>query len=384
ICLISISFHFNLQEVGVCDANGIILGYRVQVKEKRNQSVIQLNTTKLEHILVLSGKAYTITIIAFNSAGESPESTLTVPAAHQGELAPVQNISASPYGDQLVVEWKSPSSTVNGYVIEWCLAELDNDQCSEQVHWRYEHNTTEQAFVHGPAQGPIVHLKKVGKTDAEFQWDVIPVKEQRGFITNYTIFYKNHSGHGHASNVTVDSASRKYMLTNLRADTLYQVHVMASTAEGGTNSIPIVFKTLQFAKGETEAIAICIFLGILFFAALSLFVYFKHRITKASVSNIPDPANSIHSASSPQSSALSTFSLSQEPEKGGDVTVSNVSVNTLEEEQSHSCDASDSGRNCSSHIEDTALMESNNDQFSSTRVSVRSESSQLLLGNEEN
>ncbi|XP_007890430.2 interleukin-6 receptor subunit beta-like [Callorhinchus milii] len=406
------------KEVGVCDANGIILGYRVQVKEKRNQSVIQLNTTKLEHILVLSGKAYTITIIAFNSAGESPESTLTVPAAHQGELAPVQNISASPYGDQLVVEWKSPSSTVNGYVIEWCLAELDNDQCSEQVHWRYEHNTTEQAFVHEnivplrcykitvyplysdgpgapvsikaylqqdcPAQGPIVHLKKVGKTDAEFQWDVIPVKEQRGFITNYTIFYKNHSGHGHASNVTVDSASRKYMLTNLRADTLYQVHVMASTAEGGTNSIPIVFKTLQFAKGETEAIAICIFLGILFFAALSLFVYFKHRITKASVSNIPDPANSIHSASSPQSSALSTFSLSQEPEKGGDVTVSNVSVNTLEEEQSHSCDASDSGRNCSSHIEDTALMESNNDQFSSTRVSVRSESSQLLLGNEEN
>lgn len=43
----------------------------------------------------------------------------------------------------------------------------------------------------GPVNGPSVHLKRVGKKEVELMWKEIPVNEQRGFITHYTIFYKS-------------------------------------------------------------------------------------------------------------------------------------------------------------------------------------------------
>ncbi|XP_067842200.1 interleukin-6 receptor subunit beta-like isoform X2 [Heptranchias perlo] len=321
------------KELNKSDANGIILGYRMQIKERKSQSVTWINSTDLEYSLILSGEAYTITITAYNSVGNSPESTLTVPPANQEELPPVLHVCTASHDDQLMVKWKAPNSTVKKYVVEWCVAESDSNHCSEPGQWMYEPNSTEKAFVHehivpfkrykitvyplyndgpgaplsikaylqqdSPACGPFVHLKEIGKTEAQLEWDEIPVNKQHGFITNYTIFCK--SAGENESHVTVGSASRKHTLVNLRGNTLYWVNVMASTVKGGTNGTAITFKTLIFAKGETAAIVSSTFLAFLSITVLMLLVYFKIKITQNSCQNVPDPAYSHPSINSPKS-----------------------------------------------------------------------------------
>lgn len=41
-----------------------------------------------------------------------------------------------------------------------------------------------------PERGPTVTVTKSKKNSAELTWEEIPLDSQRGFIINYTIFYK--------------------------------------------------------------------------------------------------------------------------------------------------------------------------------------------------
>ncbi|XP_048448515.1 interleukin-6 receptor subunit beta-like, partial [Rhincodon typus] len=135
------------KEPSKSEANGVIKGYQLKIKERKSQAVMCINSTNLEYSLILSGESYTIAITAYNSVGNSPASVLIVPSANQKELPPVLHVSAAPHNDQLMVEWKASSSTVNTYVVEWCVVESDSNECSGPVHWMYEPNTTNKAFV---------------------------------------------------------------------------------------------------------------------------------------------------------------------------------------------------------------------------------------------
>ncbi|GCC26715.1 interleukin-6 receptor subunit beta-like [Chiloscyllium punctatum] len=312
------------KELSKSEAKGIIKGYQLKIKEKKSQAVMCINSTNLEYSLILSGESYVISITAYNSVGNSPESVLLVPSANQKELPAVQYVSAIPHNDQLMVEWKAPSSTVNTYIVEWCVADSDSNECSGLVDWIYKPNTTNKAFVKenvlpfkrhkisvyplyndgpgsplstkaylqqdSPAFGPFVHLKKTGKTTAQLEWDEIPVNERRGFITNYTIFCKN-AGENE-SYVTVGSASRQHTLVNLKSNTLYRVIVMASTAKGSTNGTAISFKTLAFAKQEIAAIMSSTILVSLSVTIMMLFAYFMNKTPKMNCQNVPDAAYS--------------------------------------------------------------------------------------------
>lgn len=46
-----------------------------------------------------------------------------------------------------------------------------------------------------PSHAPKLHLKRIGKSEAELCWEPLPVEMQNGFITSYTIFWANSIPH---------------------------------------------------------------------------------------------------------------------------------------------------------------------------------------------
>jgi interleukin 6 signal transducer len=60
-----------------------------------------------------------------------------------------------------------------------------------------------------PLEGPSVKVRRTGKNDAELEWMEIPLDKQRGFITNYTIFFitggKEHCKESHLVDITTPS-----------------------------------------------------------------------------------------------------------------------------------------------------------------------------------
>lgn len=41
-----------------------------------------------------------------------------------------------------------------------------------------------------PLKGPTVNVNVTTKNSAQLTWNEIPIDDQQGFLTNYTIFYK--------------------------------------------------------------------------------------------------------------------------------------------------------------------------------------------------
>lgn len=44
--------------------------------------------------------------------------------------------------------------------------------------------------IPAPLKGPTVNVTATGKTTAQLKWNEIPIEDQQGFLTNYTIVYK--------------------------------------------------------------------------------------------------------------------------------------------------------------------------------------------------
>uniref|UniRef100_A0A8C0IPJ3 Interleukin 31 receptor A n=1 Tax=Chelonoidis abingdonii TaxID=106734 RepID=A0A8C0IPJ3_CHEAB len=246
-----------------------LLGYKIQYCPENNAAFkMTHNTTDKVAKLLLTGEAYVISVVAYNSVGESPEATLRIPSI--GEKSTTLNLN-----EQMVVEWEASVSEINRYVIEW-YEELETEALGRS--WQYILNTTKwtakkdafkpfkcynisvyplhgnkigtphsiQAYVQEgrPSVGPVAKTNNVGKNEAMIKWKTIPKDKRNGFIINYTIFYKPEGGK--ELNETVNSDVLQYRLKSLQANTQYTAHVMAATKAGGTHGNRITFSTLKF------------------------------------------------------------------------------------------------------------------------------------------
>eukprot|EP00062_Callorhinchus_milii_P007804 gi/632949801/ref/XP_007890363.1/ PREDICTED: interleukin-6 receptor subunit beta-like isoform X2 [Callorhinchus milii] len=313
--------HLLLKALDKSEANGIILGYKIWIEKQNGEPVIQEDyNTSLNYSFLLTHEVHIITVIAYNSAGDSPNSTLIIPAVNQTDPPPVQHVRIIPQNDQFLLEWKNPKRPGNGFVIEWCLA-LDTKLCSGMLHWQHERNSSETAFIQRdimpfkcyiitlfalydegpgrlfsglayleqkpPKEGPHVRFQNVKAKEATIKWDEIPLDSQFGFITNYTIFYKSNNSE---NSVTVNSSFREYTLRSLQKNTMYTVLVMASTVKGGKNSSTIFFNTILFEIQDIMAIVVPLFCIIIIF--ILLIGCYKKSIVKVIWPNVPDPAES--------------------------------------------------------------------------------------------
>ncbi|XP_069078356.1 interleukin-6 receptor subunit beta isoform X2 [Pleurodeles waltl] len=311
------------KELERVDANGAVLGYRIIVTRQITRSLEMYDTNNTNLDLMLTNDAYGINLTAYNSAGESPKSFLHISASNSRGLRPVKNVRAYPKDKQLWVEWTSPNASVKAYVIEWCI-KSDKIPCT--IQWQKEPSTSRGAFLRGdfeemkrytigvyplysnghgvvqsteaylqqgrPAKAPDIRTKKVEKYEVTLVWGPVPLDDQRGFITNYTIIYR--SINRNESSVVVGPDVTEYSLSRLTGDTLYMVRMRASTEKGDTDGPELTFTTLKFAKGEIEAIVVPSCIGFLLITLLGIIFCFSNRnlIKKYIWPNIPDPSKS--------------------------------------------------------------------------------------------
>ena len=71
-------------------------------------------------------------------------------------------------------------------------------------------------------------------------WDEVPVQQQNGIITGYTITYQSQR-ENHNGSVPAGSSDRQKNITNLKEYVLYNITVFASTVKGdGPHSTPVL------------------------------------------------------------------------------------------------------------------------------------------------
>ena len=84
-------------------------------------------------------------------------------------------------------------------------------------------------------------------------WKSVPLLEQNGKITQYSVLYKDINSRGNASEVMVPAPGSSVLLEALSADTVYDVRACAFTAAGpGPYSPGVQFRTQRLDQGRTH------------------------------------------------------------------------------------------------------------------------------------
>ncbi|XP_067824730.1 interleukin-6 receptor subunit beta-like [Heptranchias perlo] len=302
-------------------ANGKILGYRVNLHESEIQA---FNTSDLEYSFHLADGNYRIQVSAYNSVGKSPEAQIVIPSSNELGFPPLSHVFASSNGNSsLLIQWKSPSMTTTGYVVEWCVV---SEKIACNINWQNVPANSTKAIVQdniepmrlysilvyplydslpgipastqayskegAPRSSPVIRSKQIWKTKVQLEWDELPIDDRNGFIRNYTVLYKNKNGM--LKSAVVNGSENNYILSGLSANTVYDVNIMVSTDAGSTAGSSLTITTKTFDDGEIEAFLMVIFLFSLLMAliVIAACIYQRHRIKKHFWPNVPDPANS--------------------------------------------------------------------------------------------
>ncbi|XP_042364875.1 interleukin-6 receptor subunit beta isoform X2 [Plectropomus leopardus] len=306
-------------------ANGRITRFEMKLGNLEWESInrsesssSQREISVLKEIQLADEEFVRVDVTAVNSVGKSPEASLVISRkAH--ELAPIKELKVWPHEGQLWLEWKPPNSTSpSEYVVEWVSV--------EETDWQREHRNARNTAIRGtlkkfvlynvsvypiysggtgkplsveafleqgaPLEAPTIRLNgKAGRNEVELVWNDIPLQKRRGFITNYTIFYRSENG---AHEVTVPGNSTSCTLRSLTGNTKYDAQIRASTIQGSTFSSNHSFFTLKYAQGEMESIVVGVSLGFMFIVVMTMLlcVYKKDVIKENFWPQIPDPGES--------------------------------------------------------------------------------------------
>ncbi|XP_017683842.1 PREDICTED: granulocyte colony-stimulating factor receptor [Lepidothrix coronata] len=305
------------------EANGQVLGYRVTLSPRRrgrNPPTV-CNTTHTECNFSAPTGTRRVYLSAYNAAGESA-ATEVVLLERKGE--PLAGLWAEP-GDisSLRVHWEAPPAPVAAYVLEWQRVTSEPGHCS--ACWQMERDGAATAALiqygiepfqrynislyplykdtvgmpihtaaysqqRAPSYAPKLHLRSISKSEAELCWEPLPVEVQNGFITNYTIFWANSMAD--MASATVNPSLSSFVIRGLRPSTLYKVHIMASTAAGGTNGTSLTLVTTVL--DDTEIQFLFLTLGLAFLLLILLLICFQknERVKEQLWPSVPDPANS--------------------------------------------------------------------------------------------
>ncbi|XP_066191543.1 granulocyte colony-stimulating factor receptor isoform X1 [Sylvia atricapilla] len=305
------------------EANGRVLGYRVTLSPRRRgrDPLTVCNTTHTHCSFSVPAGTRRVYLSAYNAAGESAP-TEVVLLERKGQ--PLAGLRAVP-GDEhsLWVHWEAPLAPVIAYVLEWQPVTAEPEHCSSC--WQIEHDsaattaliqdgiepfqrynislyplyegtvgvpihTTAYSQQKAPSYAPKLHLKRIGKSEAELCWEPLPVEMQNGFITSYTIFWANSITH--MASATVNASLSSFVIRGLKPSTLYKVHIMASTAAGSTNGTSLTLVTTVL--DDTEIQFLFLTLGLVFVVLIVLLICFQknERMKEQLWPSVPDPANS--------------------------------------------------------------------------------------------
>ncbi|NXM43056.1 CSF3R factor, partial [Gymnorhina tibicen] len=305
------------------EANGRVLGYRVTLSPQRRgrDPPTICNTTHTQCNFSVPARTRRVYLSAYNAAGESAP-TEVVLLERRGQ--PLAGLRAVPGGERsLWVHWEAPLAPVIAYVLEWQRVTAEPGHCS--TCWQMERDgaattaliqdgiepfqrynislyplyegtvgvpihTTAYSQQKAPSHAPKLHLRRISKSEAELYWEPLPVEMQNGFITSYTIFWANSIAD--VASATVNPSLSSFVIRGLKPSTLYKVHIMASTAAGGTNGTSLTLVTTVL--DDTEIQFLFLTLGLIFVLLMVLLICFQknERMKEQLWPSVPDPANS--------------------------------------------------------------------------------------------
>ncbi|NXA90230.1 CSF3R factor, partial [Melanocharis versteri] len=305
------------------EANGRVLGYRVTLSGRRRgrDPPTICNTTHTQCNFSVPAGTRRVYLSAYNAAGESAP-TEVVLLERKGQ--PLAGLRAVPGGERsLWVHWEAPLAPVIAYVLEWQRVAAEPGHCSGC--WQLERDrtattaliqdgiepfqrynislyplyegtvgvpvhTTAYSQQKAPSHAPKLHLRRISKSEAELCWEPLPVEMQNGFITSYTIFWANSIAD--VASATVNPSLSSFVIRGLKPSTLYKVHIMASTAAGGTNGTSLTLVTTVLDDSEIQFLFLT--LGLVFVLLMVLLICFQknERMKEQLWPSVPDPANS--------------------------------------------------------------------------------------------
>ncbi|XP_076875820.1 interleukin-6 receptor subunit beta [Brachyhypopomus gauderio] len=307
-------------------SNGKILVYDITV-EGNGKDPERYSLNSKEQQLHIKGEKIFIKLTANNSVGISPMAALVIPRRGKELRVGVENVSWWVQDGQLCLDWLPPSRSPFEFLLEWVSVpdgKRDWQRVSAQATtslysvclkgnfepfirynisvcpiYRDKHSSrlgrqvTVGAYLKQgpPLRGPTVEASATQKNSVHLKWEEIPVASQRGFLTNYTIFYK--SGDNEQL-IVVGPDVHSYKLTGLKSANQYVVHIMASNVGGSVNGSDSSLYTKKYDDGEIEMIVVLVCLGFLFVFLFIVMLSLKKRevIKKRFWPQVPDPSHS--------------------------------------------------------------------------------------------
>lgn len=98
-----------------------------------------------------------------------------------------------------------------------------------------------------------IYPEETSATSLLLSWKSVPLMEQNGKITKYSVLYKDVNSRGNSSEVVVPHPQTSVLLEGLSADTVYDVRVRAFSVVGpGPYSPSIQFRTQRLDQGRTH------------------------------------------------------------------------------------------------------------------------------------
>ncbi|GLD50203.1 interleukin-6 receptor subunit beta-like protein [Lates japonicus] len=252
-----------------------------------------------------------------NSAGCSPAAQLTLPAPTDMSLRAMKAVSVQVLNESsLEVSWSLLThSSLTGFLLEW---EYVTEADGHHLHWeRLSYNTSNMIITgllsevqyvvtvrpecgneHGeavstqtytrqgvPSTGPILQVKEQSNGAVLLKWTPLPVEEQHGFITHYSLYCQKENNTTYEVQ-TVPGEKLQYRLTGLSG--VYQIFMTAHTVAGEGRASPPLWVTVGNKYSE-RTILICVFSPLITVVLLVTMTACGQRIKQNIWPPVPDP-----------------------------------------------------------------------------------------------
>uniref|UniRef100_A0A8C1G0G4 Interleukin 23 receptor n=1 Tax=Cyprinus carpio TaxID=7962 RepID=A0A8C1G0G4_CYPCA len=189
--------------------SGDLLHYKLSYKEEGE--IHELNCPAHVTHQTLQLNAAEVNVSAVTAAGSSPPAPVSL--IYTGKPAPKVTNLVPAAGGSVLLSWdvshySEEVEGILGFVVQWqqSTMHLEWKRLGKDYNFTFlQGKVTEGSFnllIHSvvsfsePLAGPDVSITKTGKKLILIQWDELKQDKQRGFITNYTIYFQRHRDKG--------------------------------------------------------------------------------------------------------------------------------------------------------------------------------------------